>query len=125
MSVIQTYLAYALAILLAISIGINVIYHFDRVALKATNSSLITKNSVLSEQVKTDQSTIKEQNDQINAAADKTKDNNQKIIDLGKQLTQQSVVDKALIDKLKSQPAPKSCSSAADYLKNNLELYQW
>jgi type IV secretory pathway VirJ component len=125
MTVIQTYLIYALAALLAISIGINIIYHFDRASLIAANTSLTTTAKRLTEQVKLDTKTILSQNDAINKAASKSKDNDRRISDLGTKLAAQTVTNQALIDKLNNQPAPKTCDDAVIYLKNNLGIFQW
>jgi len=125
MTTIQKYLIIALAVLLLLSIGINVIYHFDRASLKAEVTTLTNNNTLLTAQVATDKATISDQNQKITDAAATAAKNAKQILDLGKTLADQQTSDKAVIDKLSKVPAPKTCADATDYLKSNLEIYQW
>ena len=125
MTVIQKYLIIALAVLLLISIGVNVVYHFDRASLKADVTTLTNNNKILTAQVATDKAAIADQNQKISDAAAKAQKDAQTILDLGKTLFDQQTIDQRVIDNLSKVPAPKTCTDAANYLKNNLEIYQW
>lgn len=125
MTVIQTYLVYILAALLLVSVGVNVVYHFDRASLKKDNTELTASVKQLGGMVAAANATIIDQNTKILSAANAAKTTQQTINELGTKLAAQSTANTALISKMMSQPAPKTCNDAKTYLKNNIGIYQW
>ena len=125
MGVIQTYLSYALALLLAISIGINVIYHFNKAVLKAENATLNITVGQLKQDIADKSKTVSDQNLKIIDAAKTANINKAQIDDLTAKLATQTQKNTDLIQKLLNQPAPKTCDDAISYLKNNIGIYQW
>jgi predicted nucleic acid-binding Zn-ribbon protein len=127
MTVIQTYLVYILGILLLISVGTNVFYHFDAKALKAEKSNLTTQLDQSKQDSANKDKVISDQNSKIIDAQKQLKGFAEKFSTLSDDLHAKDIENQKLIDKMASQPAPKTCTEIKNYLKNNIDtgIYKW
>jgi len=124
-TLIQKIIIYALLLVIGVSLAFNVYYHFHVKSLNGDIAALKAEVKSKDDDIKSRDAVIADQNNKIKEAQDKSKDFDNNIKDLSKQLDQKSKENQDLINKLKSQPAPKNCNEVVDYLKKNLELYQW
>lgn len=86
---------------------------------------LTTELQRTKENLKTTQDTISDQNKKLQDAA-KVAENNQKDLNtLGDKLKKEAANNKLQIDKLRNQPAPKTCDDVKKYLQDNLDKIQW
>jgi peptidoglycan hydrolase CwlO-like protein len=123
--IISKVITYILLALLVVSVGFNVYYYFHSKSLTTDLTASTTQVGALKQQVADRDATIADQNKQIITAADKSKDFQKQMDDLGKTIDQQNKDNQSLIDKLKAQPAPKTCDASTKYMQDNLDLYKW
>lgn len=114
-----------LLVILLASGGYNIYQAYERHSLTKQVTDLTDKNKNLSNDLSDCKNNINKQNNDVDKAKATAADKQKQIDDLNKTLADQRTKDKAIITKLSSQQAPKTCAEAQEYLKKNLELYQW
>lgn len=123
--IISKVITYLLLALLVVSVGFNVYYYFHSKSLTTELTASTVTVGALKQQLADRDATIADQNTQITDAATKSKTFQTQMDALGKTIEQQGKDNQTLIDKLKAQPAPKTCDASTKYMQDNLDLYKW
>lgn len=123
MTLIGRIVAYILTALLILSGGYNLIQHIEVDHYKDQVSELKITNANLNTEISNCKGNLDKQNQAVADQGRTTKEKQDTINDLGKQLADQQKTNQALIGKLSKQQAPKTCQDAAKYLKDSLGDY--
>lgn len=125
-------LVYIVAVLLGISLIYNGVDYFKIHSLNSQVTKLTTDQKTLNDQiaglkgdVASRDATIASQNQKIQEAAGKASSMQSDLDKLQAKLDNQTKSNTALTNKLKNQPAPKTCSDAVEYLKTNSDIFKW
>lgn len=124
-SIFSKILVWVLGILLGVALVFNVIQYIHNVSLTHTISSLTEKNKTLADQLDKCNAASENQNKEISNAKNKSITFQKELDDTNKKLHDQQQLNANLIDRLKSQPAPKSCKEITNYINSDKEIYKW
>lgn len=116
-------------IILALIIG-GTLWH-----IKNLNETISKRNDTIThltadlqktkDNLKTCQDTITDQNQKLKDAATIAENNQKELDKLGDRLKKDAASNKLEIDRLRNQPAPKTCNDVKKYLQDNLDTIQW
>jgi len=118
-------LIYLLAVILGISLIYNAVDYFKIHSLDSQVTKLNNDATDYQNQLKSKDATIADQNGKIIQAGKDSLALQQKLSATQQDLTTQQTTNDALIQRLKSQPTPKTCNDAVNYLKTNSDVFKW
>lgn len=125
MNTLTKIIAILVLIILLGSLGLNGYQYFHTSSLEKQITSLTTDNNTLKTNLKSANDQIAAQNKSITDANKQAQNDQNKINDLSKTITDMQNQNATLVKQIKNIPVPKDCNAAVEYLNKYKVLLQW